>query len=771
MRRPIGRPRKPVEALPEGTITATRIFYETYAAEHPIVVNRGGARSSKSYSIAQVLAHKFFTERNKKILIVRKSLPSLRISTLLLWKEVLNSMGVFDQVDEEKVGLNYFFNNNMVHFGSIDDVEKIKCYHPDTEVLTANGWLPVAEVAIGDQLATLNPRTHQAEYRPVTRVFAYDYDGPMYSPKRKKRAPYIDFCVTPEHKLIGWPVRHQNGEWVVQQEPCFVPVNKKPGVFRVPRTAQWKGEHPEFFDLPSTGEEDTINKHKHSDRWNGLKSGRNPNRVPIQEWLAFLGWYLSEGSCSGGYGIQISQKEGPKLEKIKKAILGMGYSCWKGGGGACLSGKDLHHYLTNSCGQDSYTKRIPREVLNLDPGLLWHLFDSLVDGDGHRCKTGRVVYYTSSSQLKDDVCELAVKLGLTPTVRQNRVDYPSNFKNGTQGWTINIRYVEWSQVLTLTTTPYKGKVYCFEVPPYHTVLIRYNGRTMWCGQSTEWNYIWMEEATEFAFDDFKQLRLRTSAPSLDGIPNKLYLSFNPIDEYHWIKEKLINDNTFPVTEIISNYLDNPFLSPEYIQILEALRDQDPMFWQIYTLGEWGRLENLIYSNWGICDSIPDAAAMRWIMYGLDFGYNEPTALIRICGTGRDLWEKELLYHTKLTNSDLIEKLRELIPPSERRMPIYADAAEPDRIAEIRRAGFNAKPAQKNVNDGIDSVKRYSIHVHRDSTNIIKEKRAYSWRKDRNGNVLDVPVDFMNHLMDSERYGIYTHLKGGDNVVRLRALPG
>lgn len=285
-------------------------------------------------------------------------------------------------------------------------------------------------------------------------------------------------------------------------------------------------------------------------------------------------------------------------------------------------------------------------------------------------------------------------------------------------------------------------------------------------KSSDWNYIWIEEATEFTWEEYQTIKLRLRAESKDGIANQMFLSFNPIDERHWIKEKLVEDPTQDTKEIVSSYRDNPFLPAEYIKDLENLQFQDISFYNVYTLGQWGKLENLIYKNWDTCSWWPDKSAVDHVFYGLDFGFNDPSALIECRVKGKDCWEKEHLYHTKLTNSDLIQKLQMLIPEEKRRAHvIYADSAEPDRIKEIKEAGFRIKPAIKRVEDGIDIVKRYSVHILEDSLNLIKEKRAYSWKKDRNGNVTDEPIGIWDHLMSAERYAIHSGLKGGGVRVR------
>ncbi|MCD6476579.1 MAG: PBSX family phage terminase large subunit [Candidatus Aenigmarchaeota archaeon] len=274
-------------------------------------------------------------------------------------------------------------------------------------------------------------------------------------------------------------------------------------------------------------------------------------------------------------------------------------------------------------------------------------------------------------------------------------------------------------------------------------------------KSSEFNYIWIEEATEITLEDFRQLNLRLRRQP-KGI-NQMFLSFNPIDENHWLKTELI-DKLENVVYHKSNYKDNPFLSEEYIKQLEDLINQDKNYYRIYTLGEWGVLENIIYQNWETVDSFPES--VDEIIYGLDFGYNNETALVKIGIKDDEFFLKEEIYETKLTNEDLIRRLESL----KIKETIYADSAEPARIEEIYRAGFDILPSEKSVKDGIDFIKRKKLYITKDSINLIKEIRGYSYKKDKNGNVLEEPVKFRDHLMDAMRYAIYTHCKNESKLL-------
>lgn len=278
-------------------------------------------------------------------------------------------------------------------------------------------------------------------------------------------------------------------------------------------------------------------------------------------------------------------------------------------------------------------------------------------------------------------------------------------------------------------------------------------------KSTEWNYVWMEEANEFSWEDFITLKTRMSAKSGDGKPNQMFLSLNPCDKGNWVYQKVIKSKSSKVKKLKSqivvfesNYLNNPFLSTDYVNSLLALKDEDETYYKIYTLGQWAVPKNLIYNNWEITENFPEN--FDEVIYGLDFGFNNPTALVKIGYYDGNIYLKQTIYETKLTNEQLIGRMKELIDA--KHDFIYADCAEPQRIEEIYRAGFNIHPAEKSVRDGIDFLKRRKLYVHPESCDLIEELKKYKWKEDRDGKILDEPVKFMDHAMDALRYGIYSH---------------
>jgi len=146
------------------------------------------------------------------------------------------------------------------------------------------------------------------------------------------------------------------------------------------------------------------------------------------------------------------------------------------------------------------------------------------------------------------------------------------------------------------------------------------------------------------------------------------------------------------------------------------------------------------------DELPPKCDWQAWAYGLDFGFVNPTALIKVIVSNKKIYWDERVYQVGLTNADLIERLTH-----EERADIYADSAEPDRIEEIERAGWVIYPANKDVKMGLDLVRRQTLNLTKSSVETIKEVRNYSRKKDKDGKVLEEPVKIRDHACDAGRY--------------------
>src|SRR3972149_3356949 len=265
-------------------------------------------------------------------------------------------------------------------------------------------------------------------------------------------------------------------------------------------------------------------------------------------------------------------------------------------------------------------------------------------------------------------------------------------------------------------------------------------------KSTEFHYLWMEEANEFTYEDYTNLKLRLSGPTKDVEMNHLYLSLNPIDAHSWIATRACKEKDVEV--IHSTFKDNPFLPDSYITSLTDLINQDENFYRVYALGEWGLFEGKIYSNYLVIPELPKMEQAKWA-YGLDFGLINPSALVKVFLYDDKFYVEERLYRSGMTNADIIERLSH-----EEKGDVFGDPSAKMMVEEIRRAGYMAYEGHKGVKEGIDLCQRQKLYIPESSQNLIKEIRNYAWKKNKDGGFMPEPVKFNDHACDAMRYAIW-----------------
>ena len=259
--------------------------------------------------------------------------------------------------------------------------------------------------------------------------------------------------------------------------------------------------------------------------------------------------------------------------------------------------------------------------------------------------------------------------------------------------------------------------------------------------------LYINEANNIEFEAYHQLAIRTS--------EAIYIDFNPVSEF-WAHTEVLAEQDSEL--LVLTYRDNEALPAtirddiEAAQVKAATSTYWANWWKVYGLGEVGSLQGVVFDDWQQVDGI-DFAGDKLVAIGLDWGYtNDPTAVVAVYKRGSAILLHELIYQNGLTNQDIADHLRKL--GIGRSWPIIADSAEPKSIEEVHRLGFNIHPATKgadSIRNSIDILKRQPLLVTRESTNLIKELRNYTWDTDRTGASLGVPIDRYNHAIDAVRY--------------------
>lgn len=254
--------------------------------------------------------------------------------------------------------------------------------------------------------------------------------------------------------------------------------------------------------------------------------------------------------------------------------------------------------------------------------------------------------------------------------------------------------------------------------------------------------LFVNECNNIDFESYNQLAIRTR--------DFIYLDYNPTQEF-WVHTELMKD---PDSDfVILTYKDNEALDPAIVKEIEKAKEKAKTsaywqnWWKVYGLGQTGSLEGVIFNNWKQIDSIPQDA--QYLGNGLDFGYsNDPTAIVDFYEwNGKIIWD-ERTYQKGLLNNQIANILKT------NNVITIAESAEPKSIAEIKLHGVKIVPTEKgpdSIKFGIQLIQDKDFLVTASSLNLIKELRGYTWRTDKTGKSLNVPIDDFNHAIDAARY--------------------
>jgi DNA modification methylase len=360
----------------------------------------------------------------------------------------------------------------------------VGCYDDQTEIMTEQrGFVRFEQLLPSDKVASLVDGC--LEFVAPLRYFKYPHTGEMYRVKGRS----IDLLVTPNHNLYCKEYHQESFELVPVSDVKYKTIHFK-------STCDWNGEYHEWFYLPESSRS-TGGKNRVAFKTDPV------NRIKMDDWLEFLGYFISEGSTTkylnkcGQYIVQIRQKNGWKKDKIHECLKRLPFHFKEiiGDGGRFLIYKKQLYDFLSVLGK-SKDKHVPFEFKKLCKAQLKILFDALMLGDGSKTTPdGLLTYHTVSPTLRDDVCELMLKIGHSPSVTGRIREHGGTIvKADGTSYIIHSDKIQYdiraktSENIKLhpsenfTTEQHDGPVYCVEVPS-HVIYVRRNGKCCWCGNS------------------------------------------------------------------------------------------------------------------------------------------------------------------------------------------------------------------------------------------------------------------------------------------------
>lgn len=354
------------------------------------------------------------------------------------------------------------------------------CYDDQTEVLTDSGFKLFKNVTKKDKIATLNPTTTELEYHYPSKLIKKRYIGHMYHFKNN----VFNQMVTPNHNMYCEVYRRRSNKNLKNESgfKMYHAEDVKDSFIKIKRDCIWKGKEQKTFKLP------LLN----TTTWREKQYTKPFN---MNDWLEFMGWYLSEGSsgCYGKnkiYSSSIRQTQQNYFNEIIDVCdrLGLSYIVHKGHS-IVLNRKQLSRYLMQF--GKSHDKYVPDYIKNLPPDQIHIFLTALFKGDGHfindkelglkkytKQHQGKFRNYTTySKRLADDVAELLIKCGYAVSI--NKTD---------KRYTLGVSHVckETRNTQPAEKINYNGYVYCATVKN-HIMLIKRDGKISWSGNSYDPN--------------------------------------------------------------------------------------------------------------------------------------------------------------------------------------------------------------------------------------------------------------------------------------------
>ena len=340
-----------------------------------------------------------------------------------------------------------------------------KCYHPDTEILTVNGWKNIKEIIIGELIYSLNNKTNEIEITNCNNTYEYDFNGELIEIKGRS----IHQIITPNHNIL---ISYDKNEYNLIEAQA---INKN-------------------FYMINQG------------IWNGLKVENiniNNKIFNIKHFMKLLGIFLGDGCVVNRKNqpkkqnfISLTGKKERKLNAITNCLdnLNIKYKQYINNNGVSqffIYDKSLLQYFSN-LGKAS-EKYIPKELFKYNKEILQYLFQGLIETDGCFQGKNQITYYTVSEQLANDFQQLCLLIGKSAT-KTKKINSENAFKSDI-GYCFTLSVLHENKHFSLSYYNYEnnktniikykyiGKVNCIELKDNHIMLTRLNGKTVWSGNS------------------------------------------------------------------------------------------------------------------------------------------------------------------------------------------------------------------------------------------------------------------------------------------------
>lgn len=209
---------------------------------------------------------------------------------------------------------------------------------------------------------------------------------------------------------------------------------------------------------------------------------------------------------------------------------------------------------------------------------------------------------------------------------------------------------------------------------------------------------------------------------------------------------------------------------EYYKRLKLLYKDNPSFYDRYLLGHWTSSDRMVYPNFNIKRHVVDTsdvdvnyASFKSNFLGVDYGGDHPTAITLISLNYQNIYIVSKEWKLRNTApSDIVQKIAEiidyLVQCGTYCEGVYVDPSAKGLKDELTKKGITWKNAANSHQDGIGKIRTLlstdRLYILNSCEDLVVEMFSYKYKDTTNGK--DEVIKVNDDLVDSMRYGIYTH---------------
>ncbi len=271
----------------------------------------------------------------------------------------------------------------------------------------------------------------------------------------------------------------------------------------------------------------------------------------------------------------------------------------------------------------------------------------------------------------------------------------------------------------------------------------------------------IEELTKDEYERNVLARVRNTAGGT--MTNQVYAACNPGPPSHWLADRFGVLDSTPVAGtrvIFTNPLENPYLTPEYIETLNSLTG---LQYQRLVLGKWVGSDKLVYPSWNRARHLrPVNGPWKDAIIGIDDGYTAPmAALLWMQRSDGGWYQIREFYQQGLEESQRVGQIMELVKFAQQKgvtvSRIASDPENPSLINAMAAKGLPAVPAKNNVAKGIARFRAMLQPMPNGEPGIIVDPSCVNTAKNMESyeldpkSVVEKPIKRFDHACDAARY--------------------